>query len=77
MSATIKILKDDLKSHPELSSTLNILSSRVKEEFDACLYTPAPGTLMAFLNLLIEHKISYETIYENNADLKSSGADEI
>ena len=43
---------------------------------DACVYTPEPGVLMAFLTLLREYKISYETVYEdriNTAHPNSSG----
>jgi hypothetical protein len=65
MSASIKILKDNLRNHLELGSKLSLLCKKVREEIDCCIYTPAPGGLMAFLKLLNEHKISYETVYED------------
>lgn len=65
MYASIKILKYNLKSHPELSSKLTLLCRHVREEIDACVYTPEPGTLVTFLNLLSGHKIDYEMNYEN------------
>ena len=65
MFASIKIPKVDLGNHPELASKLTLLCSKVREEIDACMYTPEPGALMDFLNLLSEHKISYETVYED------------
>ena len=64
MSASIKILKENLKNHPELGSELSLLCKKVKEEIDACVYTPDPGVLMTFLKLLGEHKINYEMVYE-------------
>jgi hypothetical protein len=65
MYASIKILKDNLSNHPELGSKLNLLCKRVREELDACVYTPDPGVLMTFLKLLNEHKVNYETVYED------------
>ena len=65
MFASIKIPKEYLRNHPELGSKLTLLCSKVREEIGACLYTPEPGALMAFLNLLSEHKIGYETVYED------------
>jgi len=65
MSASIKILKDNLKNHPELASELNLLCKQVREEIDAWVYTPKPGDLMTVLNLLSEHKFYYETVYEH------------
>lgn len=65
MSASIKILKDNLKNHPEIGSKLSLLCKKVREEMDACVYTPEPGALMIFLKLLNEHKINYETVYED------------
>jgi hypothetical protein len=65
MSASIRILKDELKNHPKLGSQLSLLCKKVKEEIEACVYTPELGVLVSFLNLLSEHKIDYETIYDN------------
>jgi hypothetical protein len=64
MYASIKILKDNLSNHPELGSKLSLLCKKVREEIDACVYTPDPGLLMTFLKLLKEHKVNYETVYE-------------
>ena len=69
MSASIKILKDNLKNHPVLGSQLSLLCKKVEEEIDACVYTPEPGVLMTFLKLLSEHKINYEMIYENQINI--------
>jgi hypothetical protein len=66
MSASIKILKDNLSSHhPGLGLKLSSLCKKVREEIDACVYTPDPGVLMTFLKLLNEHKVNYETVYED------------
>jgi hypothetical protein len=65
MSASIKILKDNLSNHPDLGSKLSLLCKKIREEIDACVYTPDPGVLMTFLKLLREHKVNYETVYED------------
>lgn len=65
MFTSIKILKDNLSSHPDLGSRLSLLCKKVREEIDACVYTPEPGALMTFLKLLSEHKVNYETVYED------------
>lgn len=69
MSSSIKIPKDHLKNHPELSAKLSLLCSRVKEEFDACVYTPEPGVLMTFLRLLAEHKVGYELVSGDRSNI--------
>lgn len=69
MSASIIILNNNLKNHSELASKLNLLCKKVREEIDACVYTPEPGVLMTFLNLLSEHKINYETVYNNQINI--------
>ena len=69
MSASIKILKDNLQNHPELGSKLSLLCKKVKEENDACVYTPEAGVLMTFLKLLSDHKVNYEMVYENQVNV--------
>ena len=69
MSASIKILKDNLNNHPELGSKLSLLSTKVREENDACVYSPEPGVLMTFLKVLNEHKVNYEMVYENQVNV--------
>jgi hypothetical protein len=65
MYASIRILKDNLKTNPDLGSKISPLCGKVREEEDACLYTPEPGLLMTFLKLLDKHKVGYEIIYDN------------
>jgi hypothetical protein len=69
MSASIKILKESLKDHPGSSAQLSLLCVNVKEELDACVYTPEPGVLMTCLKLLNDHKISYEILYGSQSDI--------
>jgi hypothetical protein len=74
MSTSIKILKDNLRDHPELESKLSLLCAKVREEVNSCVYTPDPGVLMTFLNLLKEHKIDYETIYGYTINIPHSNS---
>ena len=69
MSASIKILKDNLKNHPELALKLNLVCKKVREEIDGCVYTPEPEVLMTFLDLLSEHKANYETVHEHQVNI--------
>ena len=66
MSVSIKIL--NLNNHPESASKLNLYCKKVGEE-SMLVYTPEPGVLMTFLNLLSEHKINYETVYDNQINI--------
>jgi hypothetical protein len=70
MYASIKILKDNLRNHPELGASMNLLCKKVREEPDACVFTPDPGALMTFLKLLSERKISYETVYLDSINIE-------
>lgn len=65
MSVLIRISKDNLKNHPELGSRLSLLCEKIKEEIDACVYTPEPGALMIFLRLLNGQGINYEIVYDD------------
>ena len=69
MAASIKILKDNLKHHPELGSKLSLLCKTVREELDACVYTPEPGVWMTFLKLLSERNLNYEMVYEDHINI--------
>jgi len=75
MSTSIKILKNNLKNHPELGSQMSLLCKKIREEIDSCVYTPEPGVLMAFLKLLSEHKINYEMVYENQINISHPDSD--
>lgn len=69
MRASIRIPKENLKDLPVLSHELTLFCAMVKEELDACVYTPHPGLLMACLNLLGKHKINYEMVYGGESDI--------
>lgn len=61
MQAIVTIFKAELIGKETVESQLHAISSEVKQVGDAFIYSPNPGKLFEFLNIVRAHQIAYGT----------------
>ena len=59
---SIRILKSDLKNHPQLDQQLRELCESVRESDDAFIYFPFAWKLMSFMTILSRSGLKSESI---------------